>query len=240
MTELEWLSCREPQAMLQFLRDGGKLSDRKARLFAVAVCRRIWHLMTDGRSRQSVEVVERWADGEATAEEAEAAKHAAWEVVEDDTACRVCTAAWYAGWPEAWKAACFAADHAAWEVAWNVSAYGESDKDNGPVRDVIHDAEQVKQVDLLRDLVGPLPFRPVVIPPAVLRWQEGTVVRLAQAAYDRRRMPAGELEEGRLAILADALEESGCTAPEVLGHLRESGGVHVRGCWVIDALTGRS
>ncbi len=34
----------------------------------------------------------------------------------------------------------------------------------------------------------------------------------------------------RIAVLADALEEAGCTDPAILSHLRGPG-PHVRGCW---------
>jgi hypothetical protein len=46
------------------------------------------------------------------------------------------------------------------------------------------------------------------------------------------------LDPFRLSALADALEEAGCTEAAVLDHLR-SPGPHVRGCWVVDLLTGR-
>jgi hypothetical protein len=51
-------------------------------------------------------------------------------------------------------------------------------------------------------------------------------------------MPSGELDPVCLAILADALEEAGCTDPSILGHLR-SPGPHVRGCWALDLVLGK-
>jgi hypothetical protein len=84
----------------------------------------------------------------------------------------------------------------------------------------------------LLDIFGN-PFRPATTPSAtVLAWHDGTVVKLAQAIYDERAF-------NHLPILADALEEAGCTNPDILGHCRRPG-EHVRGCWVVDSLTGRT
>jgi hypothetical protein len=41
-----------------------------------------------------------------------------------------------------------------------------------------------------------------------------------------------------LPILADALEDAGCTDADLLGHLR-SPGPHVRGCWAVDLVLGK-
>jgi hypothetical protein len=78
------------------------------------------------------------------------------------------------------------------------------------------------------------PFRPVVLEPA---WLTADVVTLARAAYHERIMPSGELDPARLAVLADALLDAGCTSAEVLAHLRGPG-PHVRGCVAVDLCLG--
>ena len=100
-------------------------------------------------------------------------------------------------------------------------------------------ASQVVRCEVLRDLFGPLPFRPVVIPAVVLGWDAGTVLSLAWAAYEERLLPSGELDPARLGLLADALEDAGCTNEEALAHLRGPG-PHARGCWVLDLVLGRA
>jgi hypothetical protein len=78
---------------------------------------------------------------------------------------------------------------------------------------------------LLRD-VFVNPFRDVQIDPAWLSWSDGAVRGVAETIYD-------EGEFARVPILADALEEAGCTHEVILGHLR-NGRQHVGGCWVVD------
>jgi hypothetical protein len=60
-------------------------------------------------------------------------------------------------------------------------------------------------------------------------------VREMVAGLDRSR----DFDPLGMLALGDALEEAGCTNPEMLEHCR-SGGPHHRGCWVIEELTGRS
>jgi hypothetical protein len=239
MTESEWCLCQEPQAMLAFLREGGWLSDRKARLFAVACCRRIWHLMVDERSREAVEVAERFADGGASKDELMAARARGLRAHE------YARAAVRSGD----SSPCLSASWTAYRVARSRAADGARDSIDfcsfaisGVPRQSANQAhfeELGKQAALLRDLFGPLPFRPVALDASWLAWGSGTVGRLARAAYEGRRMPAGVLEQERLAVLADGLEEAGCGDSDVLGHLRDRQQGHVRGCFVLDLLLGK-
>jgi hypothetical protein len=95
-----------------------------------------------------------------------------------------------------------------------------------------------KQSHVLCDVVrAPVPTS-TTPPPAVLDWNDRTIPRLAEAIYEERRMPEGTLDNGRLAILADALLDAGCEDEALIRHCR-SEGPHVRGCWAVDLVLGK-
>jgi hypothetical protein len=107
-----------------------------------------------------------------------------------------------------------------------------SHPDHGPdhVRAAADGAEQAvgrEHCDLLRDIAGN-PFRPVRFDPA---WRSVLAVGLATGIYDTH-------DFDRLPILADALEDAGCSDADLLAHLR-SPGPHVRGCWAVDLVLGK-
>jgi hypothetical protein len=219
VTEAEWNNCTDPQAMLRFLRNNGKASERKLRLFACACCRSIWHLMTDKCSRRAVEVAERFAEGQATPQTLMKWQWAAYEAYEvTDEAGRI--------------EAAYAANRAAYQEA----ALGALDASVAAREAGLAPAVQC---DLLRDIFAH-PFR--VAPPidkAWLCWNDRIIPRLAFPIYEERSLPAGMLDTARLAVLADALEETGCADAGLLGHLRDPG-PHVRGCHVLDLLLGKA
>ena len=86
------------------------------------------------------------------------------------------------------------------------------------------------QAGLIRDIFENA-LRCASVHSASLSWNGGTVLKLAQCIYDERAFD-------RLPILADALEEAGCTEQAILDHCRGPG-PHVRGCWVIDLILGK-
>jgi hypothetical protein len=63
-------------------------------------------------------------------------------------------------------------------------------------------------------------------------WCTSTVIALASHAYESRDFTL-------MPILADALQDAGCANEAVLEHCR-SDGPHARGCWVVDALLGKT
>jgi hypothetical protein len=103
--------------------------------------------------------------------------------------------------------------------------------------DHIWAAEQEVQSGLLRCVFGN-PFRTFAADPAWLAWNDGTAVRLAEAAYEDRDLPSGYLDPTRLSVLADVLEDAGCAEAALLDYFR-SPGPHVRGCWAVDVLLGK-
>jgi hypothetical protein len=217
VNEAEWLGCTDPQQMLEALR--GKASERKLRLFAVACCRRLRGVQR-GKNRQVLDAAEEFADGRIGREEMEERR-----------------GRWYTfDYPfpmgGTWQAALSSATitHAI-AAAVNETASHAARASDRPER------ERQLQAGFLHDIFGN-PFRSVFVDPSVSAWEHGTVVRLANAAYGHRALPSGYLDNARLGVLADALEEAGVTDDAVLSHLRGPG-PHVRGCWLVDLVTGR-
>jgi hypothetical protein len=222
MTEAEWLACTNLDTMMAHLQQGAAaVSDRKWRLFAIACARRAWHSLVDvAADRAGIEVAERYVEGQATLEEL----HRAYEAITEEP---------FDGdyWDD-FSPAAATADYQflpARDCAWGAANHAFSHPEEGTPFE-----ENVVQCGLLRDILGN-PWHRVNFDSA---WMTPTVARLAQAAYETRSLPEGALESARLLVLADALEEGGCTDPAILGHLR-SPGPHVRGCHVVDLLLGK-
>jgi hypothetical protein len=212
VTERQWAECGQAGDLLALLR--GRASPRKFRLFAAACCRRLWGRCHDRRTRRLIETAERFAAGAAGADELREAVRA--NEATDPA-------------PQRWAAANAAeaddAEVAARAAFWAAHCVARSGLGHATFR-----AESAAQCWLARDIFGD-PARPAALDPAWLRWNGGLISRLAQGMYD-----GGPLVE--LPVLGLALEQAGCDSAQVLGHCQQQEG-HVRGCWVLDLLTGR-
>jgi hypothetical protein len=227
MKERLWLSSGEPQGLLNLIE--GKVSDRKLRLFACACCLRNW-IFTEPACEEVVATAARFADGWATGEELNEARLRAADLIGDDPfvahAFGLEAVAAVAMMP-AVEAARATLRAAMTSVRQNISyadipGFDAHQAETEAVRGELWD-----QCELLRHIIGN-PFRPVAIDPAWLRWNDGTVVKMAQAIYDENRF-------ADLPVLADALQDAGCDNEEILIHCRTPM-EHPRGCWVVDAL----
>ena len=215
MTEQEWSSSTDPEPILAFLRE--RASERKLRLFACACCRRVWHLLHPN-SRRAIEVMERYVDGQASEGERVAAEGYAGVLVRNcndlvPAGVRIEGAAAHGVFAalgavlgdlalgghgqrgdaraQAFSGASYAAEHAREALAVEARAR----------RSRARAEAGREQCALLRDLFGN-PLRSVALDPL---WRTAASDALARGIYEDRAFD-------RLPVLADALEEAGCTA----------------------------
>jgi hypothetical protein len=234
--------------MLEFVR--GKVSERKFRLLAVACCRRMQHRLRNPAGHGALDLLEKFADGTASRKQLKAARWEAARVAElrlwdqsAENSLRASAAAW---------AVVLALDDNFFDASEDVLGTAREasltpkelrlrEKPFGwpPDRETarrrynrIWGRESKAQCALVREIFGPLVFRRVRVKKAWLRCDHDTVPRIAQTIYEHR---AFEL----MPLLANALKQAGCDNAEILAHCHQRG-AHVRGCWVVDLLLGKS
>jgi hypothetical protein len=212
MTEKEWLDCRNAREMVDHLtrRRKNRPDDRKFRLIMCGACRLVWDHFPDSLSHRVIETAEQVADDLTTAEILSEVE----KVLSRSQVIGLARAAvvWLAWGP------------------W--CGYGSIGIAVSTVAEFIARLEP-KRADALRSLVRCLvgnPFRPVAFNPA---WRTTDVLLLAQGIYDERAFD-------RMPILADALQDAGCDSADILAHCRDPHATHVRGCWVVDLVLGKS
>jgi hypothetical protein len=260
VTESDWLSSTDPQAMLSFLRDRGPVSERKLRLFAVSCCRRLHHLYSDPQVVEVLGFVEVALEGAVEPEALATAQAKMGDSVE---------VAWVARYDA--EADANFCSHPAYTLAFAtefaVYAAGRLFDDMAPswlprtlergfsnAREVHeHAVEAIVQAATARAERGTTYWASTQPFIARVRWSElyvqadmlrdifGNPFRPApfspewrtEAVVALARAIYEERAWDRMGVLADALEDAGCDSAEVLEHCR-GGGPHVRGCWLID------
>jgi hypothetical protein len=228
MTEAEWLAETDFARHLQFVE--GRLSPRKSRLLAAALCRLAGPLLDHPDLVRALNEVEWYANGRAGAAELETSRQK----------CRVLAVQQFElsqrleeqGGAGGGLGA-LTRSELAWAVAY-AAAVSVTTSDvvkrlsNGVARSLGNGFAAANR-DRVRDVVGN-PFRPVAFPPD---WRTSTVVGVANQIYESRDFSA-------MPILADALQDAGCDNDEVLNHCRDTKLTHVRGCWVLDGVLGKA
>ena len=221
MTEQDWLNCGDPEPMLKFLR--GRVTERKLRLFALHTGRR-WNaenvrLQSRPEFGMALDLAENMAED--ICPEVELSK------------VRQALGMWSATWAggQTNVTGFNAATHiistpVRFETALTVSTQwcrlaASTPGTNGGT-------EALRQARLLQELFGN-PFRPVACDEL---WLTTDVLAMAKGIYLDRAFD-------RMPILADALQDAGCSTDSVLNHCRAENFPHVRGCWVIDMLLGK-
>jgi hypothetical protein len=220
-----WKKLADPLEMLLFR--GKHFSYRKQSLFDAACCRRIWRFLRSPCLKEAIEVLERHVDNGDEISQLQEAHNQASEEWQTRAPKAYREAAWAVIWATAQSTEFF---HLASTAASSAVAWDRRRRQLGPSKH-----ERRTQAMLLRDIVG----NPFARPNLGVWKGNKRLVSLALAIYEQRKLPSGKLDNQRLAVLADFLEEEGCRDVDILSHLRTQR-VHVRGCWVIDLILKRS
>lgn len=250
MTESEWLSCGDPVRMLAWLTGTSAepnrnipwrgCTNRKLRLFVCACCHQVWDGLSDSE-KKAVETAEAHADGH----------FVSLKLVRDQCGGGLGTMAFFA--------CCRPGSEGHHATIISQAQIPPKDMQGVLIRDIFGNPFRpsnlaVRWNELHEHAAGAAPRVP-----SWLTWNDRTIPRLAQAIYD-------ECAFDRMPILADALEEAGCSNADILYHCRnicrhctdnsgfcwrkvadcqycDGTGIetapHVRGCWVIDLLLGK-
>jgi hypothetical protein len=213
---------------------------RRFYLFIAEIGRRLQHVMTDSGPLKMIKFCEQCAEGEITEDELSDLSDEHRPKPTDNVAChRANNLYWMVADRYKVNTRCvqWAADAFPLLAVTNAGLLSPTASDeeiesvrNHPIFASVYQRTEVEWGELVRDIFGPNPFRPVAFDPA---WRTSTTVALAQQMYDAR-------DFGLMPILGDALQDAGCENEDILAHCRDANGTHVRGCWVVDLVLGKS
>jgi hypothetical protein len=213
VTETQWLNATDASSLLHVARELS--SERKDRLFAAALARHLFPIITHPDLSRGLELVEQLADGTAGGADLEPAREFF------DSMTWVCDYEARGIVGVDMVLACFIRESLQPRVRRSrVLAY---------LSDYVADRPENPWCGLpaLRDIFSN-PFRAGPFSPA---WRTDTTVALARQMYEWR-------DFGAMPILADALQDAGCDCDDMLDHCRGKE-PHVRGCWAVDLLLGK-
>jgi hypothetical protein len=221
MTEQDWFLCEHPEPMLEFLR--GKTCERKMRFFALACCLEVRQWIIDDKSNKALQVCELFADGKVGHKKLTAARREAFAVTklyphsnqlgsQSDLLSHGAVIALFV---------CSSTKRYSFEQIASITsgtALALLDRVHGGA---VYAPARIVQCALLRDIFGN-PFRP--LPP-----RPEAIAPLAEQIY------AGAWD--KIPLLGEWLQEHGYWSEGE--HCLDPNNHHVKGCWVVDWVTGR-
>ncbi len=239
ITSQQWRTSRSPGQMITHLEATQDVHQtrsgrRKLRLFNIACCRRGWELLERDPTRPVLEAAERYADGAYRRDrlvrlvdrvDTEIGDSLPDEIIES----------------ESYLYSDLKSGHLPRQIdqlrlgVLGIADPRQADDLESYYLTIAHGvagrglvAELSVQCALLRDIFGD-PFRPRTFS---LSWRTDTAVALARAMYESRDFSS-------MPILANALQDADCNDDAILNHCRDPKQVHVRGCWLVDAVLGK-
>jgi hypothetical protein len=219
MNEDDWYRYTDPQVLFAFV--GPRMSERKTSLFFAACCRTACPHDEKGLCHRVIEWVERYAEG-LTASETIARMHAIHARRPGSSLGRLLSLLTCARETLRGLRCAETSGNLVVSEAQRVASRGRR-TDWAQIR--------VAQAGILRDLLGPWPFRTVRIEDSWRARDDRTVEKVARSIYERRAFHD-------MPILHDALMDGGCDNEEILRHCRDVKD-HWKGCWVVDLCLGK-
>ena len=241
MTESEWLACQtRPMAMFRYVQR--KTTTRKLQLIGCAVCRLLQEHLTDARLQHAISALEQFADGEIAEEKFVHSRSETWQIIPENlpilphhgyvelAAARAVSCAIN---PDVQLGIASAIQFVTTSVTWTTQK-GNWKHVNDQMRNRIS--------GVIHEVIGN-PFQKWS---RTAPWSEGGLIQpdgRTVALTDTVRGLAETIHQlqafDRLPILADALEEAGITDIALLAHCR-SEQPHIRGCWALDVVRGKT
>lgn len=212
MTEEEWLACGDPKTMVTWL--SGRITPRKNRLLLLACCR-TYPEVELVELNPALAAAERHIEGVMSSDEAswwaeETNRLKTRQVEEQDFE----------------KAALARTVQYIFEepgVAFPGYLYWHNEY---PWPKLKEESDRISCC-FIREVLNP--FSSPLVEPS---WLTSDVLALTCGIYEERAFD-------RMPILADALQDAGCTNEDVFSHCRDANQTHARGCWIVDLLLGK-
>jgi hypothetical protein len=229
MTGKQWLKSVDPEEMGEFY--GERFTERKARLIMLACCQRHPKYLKHKAVRPVIEaLVDHYADPKKPDKAFDSAKirklHAKLHEYGSSTRSGATRGVAFgvieAAEPKSvMKELDESFEYLVFSCTYDIAAGVENDEPPSE--------ESARQAGIMREVLGN-PFTPVVFEPV---WRTDTVAAMARQIYETEDFSA-------MPILADALQDAGCEQVEILKHCRDEKQTHVRGCWVLDLILGKT